>query len=475
MLLDINKIKIGIRVRVELGDTFEELKNSINKRGQFHPLILREDFKLVAGFRRYTAMKELEFKEVEVKIREDMTEEDELLVELEENIQEPLTWKEKAILRKQIHQLREKMVGKATHGHTTEGQTLQKTADELHINIATLSRDIALADAMELIPGIGNLRSRKQALKALDRFRELDLLAELAKRKSSQTFKTSPYLVFEEDAVTGINERIDDETIALVVCDPPWGIDIDLIGRRTTGGDQAEYDDSWKSAVSLITDLLPQIHRVMQEDGHMYYFFGITDYEFHYRLLSEGVVPNPYYPGDIIIEGKVVAKQEPYVQILEKPFFVEPVPCTWVKEGGSFTDWDHRMMPRYESFFFCSKGVKKRFNEVQSNVFEHNRTLPVDRIHPQEKSIELIKRFITISTQPNEIILDPCAGSFVTAVAATLSNRKSISFENNKNYFDMGINRLSGIITEMEKTEVELENEENEDEFELEDEEDEDE
>ena len=449
MLLDIDKIKIGTRVRVELGDTFPALKTSISKRGQLHPLILKKDtLKLVAGFRRYTAMKELGFKQVNVTLREKMSEEEELLVELEENIYEPLTWAETAVLHKRIHLLKEKMVGKATKGHVSEGQTLQKTADELGINIATLSRNIALAETLEIVPALSKLKSRNQALKALDRIQEIELLAELAKREGEQTFKLSPYLIFNEDAVTGIKKRIKDETISLAVCDTPWGIDIDLIGRRTSGGQQAEYDDSWENAIDFLQRLLPEIYRVLQEDGHMYYFFGITDYEFHYRLLSEGIIPNPLYKGPSVKDGEIFYEEPEFIQVLEHPFYIESVPCEWIKEGGSFTDWDYRMMPRKESFFFCSKGVKKRFNEVQSNVFEYNRTLPVDRIHPQEKPIDLIKRFIAISTQPNEIVLDPCAGSFATAVAATLTNRKSISFEINENYFSKGVGRLSGIVTE---------------------------
>ena len=282
MLLDIEKIIIGDRVRVALGDSFEDLKNSLRKRGQLHPLSLRaEDYKLVAGFRRYTAMRELGFTEVKVELYENLTEVDEKLIELEENIQEPLTWVEKAKLRKQIHELKELKNGPSVVGHKTDGQTLQKTADELGVSLATLAKDIQLAKAVEEFPEIGNLLSRNQAVKAMDRVNELLLLKELARRQSEQTFKSTPYLIFNEDAVQGIKDHIEDEVVSMVMCDPPWGIDIDLIGRRTSGRETADYDDSWDTAIKLIAELLPELHRVMQEDAHMYYFFGVTDYDFH--------------------------------------------------------------------------------------------------------------------------------------------------------------------------------------------------
>ena len=450
MLLDIEKIRIEERARIALGDSFEDLKNSLAKRGQLHALSVRkEDFKLIAGFRRYTAMRELGFKEVKVELYENLTPEEEWLIELEENIHEPLLWHEKAKLHEQIHGLKTKLHGESIPGHSTDGQYLQHTADDLGVNIATLSLNLKLAKAMEDFPELKNLHSRNQAIKAMNRIHEVLLLQELAKRHGAQSFTDTPYLIFNKDCVEGIKEHLEDETVAMVMCDPPWGIDIDIIGTRKSG-EKADYDDSWVTFIDLIQKLMPEIHRVMQEDGHMYYFFGITDYEFHYRLLSEGKIPNPKYSGPSIVDNKIVYLEPEFITVLEKPFFVEAVPCVWIKEGGGFTDWDHRPMPRYESLFFCSKGIKKQFNEVTSNVFEHNRTLPTDRVHPQEKPLDLLKKFISLSTQPNEIVLDPCAGSFVTAVAATMLNRKSISFELNKMYFAKGVERVSGMVADLD-------------------------
>lgn len=56
--IELSKIKIGDRIRKDTGD-LESLKSSIIKNGLFHPIVVDKDFKLIAGFRRLSAMKEL--------------------------------------------------------------------------------------------------------------------------------------------------------------------------------------------------------------------------------------------------------------------------------------------------------------------------------------------------------------------------------------------------------------------------------
>jgi len=56
--VELSKIKIGDRLRKDLGD-IESLKKSIIKNGLFHPIVIDENYNLIAGFRRLSAFKEL--------------------------------------------------------------------------------------------------------------------------------------------------------------------------------------------------------------------------------------------------------------------------------------------------------------------------------------------------------------------------------------------------------------------------------
>ena len=70
--------------------------------------------------------------------------------------------------------------------------------------------------------------------------------------------------------------------------------------------------------------------------------------------------------------------------------------------------------------------------------------LPVKKgVHPAEKPVDLIKRFIRVSSKENDIILDPFLGSGTTAVAAKDLNRKYIGYEISKEYCQIAKKRIA--------------------------------
>jgi DNA modification methylase len=72
------------------------------------------------------------------------------------------------------------------------------------------------------------------------------------------------------------------------------------------------------------------------------------------------------------------------------------------------------------------------------------RTSPVrDRTHPNEKPLELIRRFICLHTLPGDIVLDPCAGSGTTLIAAAQCGRESIGFELDPHWCEVANERIA--------------------------------
>jgi site-specific DNA-methyltransferase (adenine-specific) len=62
--------------------------------------------------------------------------------------------------------------------------------------------------------------------------------------------------------------------------------------------------------------------------------------------------------------------------------------------------------------------------------------------YPTQKPIELLERIIKISTDENDLVLDPFMGSGTTLVSAKLLNRRYIGIDRNKDAFDIAQNRL---------------------------------
>ena len=57
-----------------------------------------------------------------------------------------------------------------------------------------------------------------------------------------------------------------------------------------------------------------------------------------------------------------------------------------------------------------------------------------EKIHPTQKPIELLKTLIEIFTDEGDVVIDPCAGSGSTLIAAERLNRKAFGFEIKKDF-----------------------------------------
>lgn len=65
--------------------------------------------------------------------------------------------------------------------------------------------------------------------------------------------------------------------------------------------------------------------------------------------------------------------------------------------------------------------------------------------HPTIKPLELVKRHILHSTDPNDVVLDCFLGSGTTAVACKETGRQWLGFEIDKEYFEIAQDRINGI------------------------------
>ena len=60
------------------------------------------------------------------------------------------------------------------------------------------------------------------------------------------------------------------------------------------------------------------------------------------------------------------------------------------------------------------------------------------RLHPTQKPVALFEYLIRTYTNPGDVVLDNCAGSFTTTIAAMRSGRSSICMERDEKFFDRG-------------------------------------
>lgn len=68
-------------------------------------------------------------------------------------------------------------------------------------------------------------------------------------------------------------------------------------------------------------------------------------------------------------------------------------------------------------------------------------------LHPTQKPVALLEYLIKTYTNEGETVLDFTAGSFSTGVACVNTNRGFIGIEMDENYFNIGVKRMSDVIT----------------------------
>mgnify|MGYP002397339052 CR=1 FL=1 len=57
------------------------------------------------------------------------------------------------------------------------------------------------------------------------------------------------------------------------------------------------------------------------------------------------------------------------------------------------------------------------------------------KIHPTQKPVKLLQNLISIFTDENDVVIDPCAGSGSTLLASVQLNRKAYGFEIKKDFY----------------------------------------
>lgn len=70
------------------------------------------------------------------------------------------------------------------------------------------------------------------------------------------------------------------------------------------------------------------------------------------------------------------------------------------------------------------------------NCMDYIRDTETPKIHPTQKSIHVIRHLIELFTDPGDVVIDPCAGSGVTLLAAEQLGRRAYGFEIKKEYVE---------------------------------------
>ena len=402
MITKISSIHIGDRFRKEYKD-IQQLAESIQRIGLIHPILLDQDYNLVAGGRRLRAYVYLEREDIEATFQRDLTELDRRIIEVEENIQrQDLEWHELIALRAEINRLKmdQHKDDKDEDGFEVEGWNQIKTAELLGISRGTLADNLSHARVIEQIPELKNLPTEKESKQVLKGYSRQIKVQEML---DDGTLELPKDFDFERaymigDALAGLKALPDEHPSFLFAeVDTPYGIELNKLREDRINyeeWDQEEFDGKTREAVE-------QVYRVLAPDSWCVWWFAWT----HMGTVNAALT--------------------------QAGFTLDKVPIIWNKSGHKSTSSrpDLYLARGYEQCFVAYKGHPVLYGAGRSNVFNYPQPDEGSRIHPAQRPVGLIRDLLRTFAIPGATVISPFLGSGNTIIAAYQEGMKAFGWD----------------------------------------------
>lgn len=115
----------------------------------------------------------------------------------------------------------------------------------------------------------------------------------------------------------------------------------------------------------------------------------------------------------------------------------------WDKgDRGTVGDLECGFGEAWEAVLYGMKGRRPLNGSRPRTVVRYDWSATMDPLHPTVKPIQLLRRFVAMSSAEGETVLDPFMGSGTTLVAAKLEGRRAIGIELEERYCEIAVKRL---------------------------------
>ena len=237
------------------------------------------------------------------------------------------------------------------------------------------------------------------------------------------------YKLFNEDFLQGVN-HIDDNSVDLVIADPPYGLGKDF-GNES---DKMQPDAFLEWTQLWLKRVIPKL----KDTGSLYIF---TTWQFSPEIFSF-IKTQMLMINEIIWDRKVPSQGGSTRRFSS----VHDTIGFFAKSKKYYFDLDAVRVPydpetkkaRTRSKFIGQKWLEEGCNPKDLwSVSRLHRQHKEREDHPTQKPLEIIERMVKSSCPEGGMVLDPFAGSGTTIAAALMNHRKCIAFEINPNYCEI--------------------------------------
>ena len=210
-------------------------------------------------------------------------------------------------------------------------------------------------------------------------------------------------VILQEDCLDGIT-RVKGGSVSLILSDPPY-----FLGMSHNSAGKRSFVDL-AICKPFFKILFEEYKRVLTPDGQVYFFTDWRGFAFYY----------PIFDSILGCRNLIV----------------------WDKMNGPGTDYKYQH--EFLMWYAPSHIKKSEPNVWRSPGFGAGaKATNGEKVHPTQKTIEIIEKIVTENTKPGDLVLDTFGGSGTTGVACRKTGRDYIIFELDEENFDISQRRAN--------------------------------
>ena len=244
-------------------------------------------------------------------------------------------------------------------------------------------------------------------------------------------------MFWNEDCILGAKKYLPDNSVDLMICDPPYGINGDKLDKHYNR-DESNVIDGYvevpqKQYAEFSQKWIAEAARVLRPGGSLYIVSGYTNLRDILNALSETGLQEVNH---------IIWKYNFGVYTLKKYVSSHYHILYYAKKGGERT---------FNTFAFFSdselgaNGGKANYQD-REDVWVINREYQPGQVkNKNQLPAALLQKIIMYSSNENDLVCDFFLGSFSTAKTAVGLGRRACGFELNKTAFEYQIKEIEKI------------------------------
>lgn len=235
-------------------------------------------------------------------------------------------------------------------------------------------------------------------------------------------------------------QKFPSDSVDCIISDPPYGTN-----RKNDG-----YDDTETYVFNHYLGWLQQMARILKPNKHLYLFVptlhlgkwisGVSQF-----LTFKNLLAFPVYTNNRFNLKNNYGFNAQYVIFAHKGNGTEFNDINWIQTSDCWFNDKRNTNPKEYTYIYPNY-----FGNIIYANHKNNKERKAK--HPNEKNEELIQKFIEISTQPNEIVMDCFMGSGRTAIASLSCGRKFVGIEKNPEYHQLSMDEIQDLMKKQLQT-----------------------